>query len=1054
MLFGALLVVLALVHPDQALGQDLPKPLPEDQPHQGWWNAADNLYPSAKVCGECHPRQFEQWSVSSHAYANLSPMFNKFEQKINDLASGTISHFCVRCHASVGSALGERRDIAWWERSAASQEGITCVSCHRVGEGYGKTNSARRITPGSIHEPVFGPFEASGGLKAISNAMKFGILVSPDQPDKPTEEDGKKWIRIHQTAIQSDIIVKSDLCVACHQVQVHPGIKLETVWEEYLASPAAKEGITCQQCHMSTNPGQNVGYAKGWAAKVNGFTMRDDRPLTDHTFVGPGYPISHPGLFPFRLEESPFTPQQWLKFDYRAKWGSDDFERTAAGSATIPPEWQNPADRRKAWQIVQENYERWHKRREMREKMLENASEIEGPIFKGRPEAGKAFAFEYRIHNRNKGHNLPSGSLGAQPELWLNVALHDPDGNIVWESGYVDKYGDVADLQSKEVREGTIDHDDQLVSMQAKFITTNVKGTDREMYLPINLDVDQRPFIRPGGTPTSLLNHPPLARMEKRSIPPLGTRVAKYKVPGSKITKPGTYKLAVRLRGRTEPIYFMEFVESTRDMIRSENEWADDIHPKAAEFEVSGASQEVRELGELESTKGWFKPDPTYEHEPYDAAAQLAIYDAKHMNKTAQPLVQQGIRMYDRGAYTPRPTCLGEQNPINFHFLSYGDLRIGGAYYDNGIANSKGQTDQSVLAARLNLDMDLAITATERLHAFVRPFDRNGSFTRFQLSGGESREFIDEFDFKLETLFFEGDIKAIRQGLTGRTSRNDMPIAFGRVPLFTQNGIWLDDAFDGIAFGITARNSPRFDISNTDLTFFAGFDKVTTAAAPGDNAKVFGLAGFADARKGYFEYGYGYVRADNDDQSYHNLTAAFSRRYRLTNRVGVANSVRVIGNLGQSGPVKTADGVLLLMENSFLRRDPGFLVPYLNLFAGFDRPQPLARAAGTGNALRNTGINFESDGLTGYPTLDDTAEDALGAAAGVEKLWGISQQLVVEGAIVQRMGSSTLGNQYALGVRFQRPLNNAWIFRADAMHGWRQGQNDVYGVRVELRRKF
>ena len=169
--------------------------------------------------------------------------------------------------------------------------------------------------------------------------------------------------------------------------------------------------------------------------------------------------------------------------------------------------------------------------------------------------------------------------------MWLNVALIDPDGKRVWESGYVDSHGDVADLQSADVQEGTIQHDDQLVSMQAKFITTNVKGTDREMYLPINLDFDQLPFIRPGGTPTSLLNHPPFARMEKRSIPPLATRVAKYKVPGA-LTKAGTYRLAVRLRGRTEPIYFMKFVGATDDMIRSENEWADDIHPYAVEFEV------------------------------------------------------------------------------------------------------------------------------------------------------------------------------------------------------------------------------------------------------------------------------------------------------------------------------------------------------------------------------------------------------------------------------------------------------------------------------------
>jgi nitrate/TMAO reductase-like tetraheme cytochrome c subunit len=580
--FGGLVLLLTVV--GSAEGQVLPDPLPENNPKAH--ELADMQYPSARVCGECHPNQYEQWSNSSHAYASLSPMFNKFEQKINDLAQGTIGSFCVRCHASVGTALGERRDIPWWERSAASREGITCVTCHRVGEAYGKTNAARRITPGSIHEPVFGPLDTTGGHSAISDARRYQLLVTSDEDDRPDEDDGSKWIRIHQTAIQSTVIKQSEFCATCHQVQVHPGIKLETVWEEYRSSPAAKEGITCQNCHMSTTPGQNTGYAKGPAAFVNGKSPRDDQDLTDHTFVGPGYPISHPGLFPFSLEESPFTPQQWLTFDYRDEWGSGDFESNVPSSTSFPPEWQDPADRRKAWRIVEENLERWYERQRQREKLLETASHLDGPFFEGRPEVGKAFSFEYRITNRNKGHNLPSGSLGAQPELWLNVSLIDPDGNRIWESGYVDSEGDVADLQSADVQNGKIAHDDQLVSMQAKFITTNVKGTDREMYLPINLDFDQLPFIRPGGTPVSLLNHPPFARMEKRSIPPLGSRLAKYQVPGKLLTKPGTYRLAVRLRARTEPIYFMKFVGATRDMIRAENEWADDIHPYAVEFEV------------------------------------------------------------------------------------------------------------------------------------------------------------------------------------------------------------------------------------------------------------------------------------------------------------------------------------------------------------------------------------------------------------------------------------------------------------------------------------
>ncbi len=596
--FFVLLLALAMAVTQPAFGQQIPNPPPGNFAHT--WSEADKLYPSARVCGECHPNQFKQWSVSSHAYANLSPMFNKFEQKINDLASGTINYFCIRCHASVGTSLGESRDIAWWDRAPASKEGITCVTCHRVGQGYGKFNGARRITPGSIHEAVFGPFDTTGGLKAISNALGYQLLVSPDQPDKPAEPDGSKWIRIHQTAIQSEIITQSELCVTCHQVQVHAGIKLETVWEEYRNSPAARENITCQQCHMSTVPGQNSGYAKGWAACVNGLSVgpdgkfncapgkfvNDQRPLTDHTFVGPGYPISHPGLFPFRMEESPFTPQQWLKFDYRAKWGSDAFESNAS-SKTFPAEWQNPADRRTAWRIVVENLGRWEERKQMRLELLEKGSRLDGPFFLTKPAVGKALKFNYKLTNLNKGHNLPSGSLGAQPELWLNVSLTGPGGGKpIWESGDVDSYGDVRDAFSRDVRDRTKPFDDQLFNMQAKFITTNVKGTDREMYLPINIDVDQLPFIRPGGVPTSLLNHPPFARMEKRSIPPLGHRFAKYTVPAQLMSKPGTYRLNIRIRGRTEPIYFMDFVGATTDMKWAENEWVTDTHVYSVEFEV------------------------------------------------------------------------------------------------------------------------------------------------------------------------------------------------------------------------------------------------------------------------------------------------------------------------------------------------------------------------------------------------------------------------------------------------------------------------------------
>lgn len=443
---------------------------------------------------------------------------------------------------------------------------------------------------------------------------------------------------------------------------------------------------------------------------------------------------------------------------------------------------------------------------------------------------------------------------------------------------------------------------------------------------------------------------------------------------------------------------------------------------------------------------------------PYDAQAQLDIYGAKHMNKTANPPIQEGVRIYDRGAFEPPPTLFGAKNPMGFHFYAFGDLRFGAADNDNGIPAANGKTDQSRIATRLNLDLDLAFTATERIHAFFRPFDQqNGGFTRYEISGGVSDKFVQEFNSKVGTLFFEGDLGNMLAGIRGRPSSFDIPIAVGLVPVTTQNGIWIEDAFRGGAIAVTAKNSKALDISNFDVLFFTGLDQVTTDATTGHGgAKLYALAGFADLLKGYAEAGYGYVDADDKDLSYHNLTAAFTTR-----PAGgyVSTSLRLIGNFGQKAAVKTANGLLVLVESSLISPKPLVLVPYLNLFAGFDKPQSLARAADAGGVLRNTGINFQTDGLTGYPTLDARGHDTYGGALGVEYLFNLERQVVLEATAVERMNNNAVvsglpGSEYALGATYQQPISNAWIFRVDAMRGWRQGQRDIFGARAELRLKF
>jgi hypothetical protein len=540
---------------------------------------AESSYPTAATCGACHTQIYREWSSSSHAYASISPMFHKFEQTINDLASGTVRAFCVRCHQTVGTQRGEQRWAPLWTRSQVAREGVTCITCHRITEEFAKTNGQRNVQPGDISRPV-----TSSGI-----GSKFQEIMKQKEEYRITTSAAERGTQIHLGFVKFDQIRKSQFCVACHQVAVHPGIKLEVVWDQYRASPSLAKGTTCQDCHMGRVPGVAAGYAKAPSAVLNGKPVNPERRHSNHAFYGPGYSIAHPGIFPHNPKAAETKIQDWLNFNWRAGWGEEAFEdKVEKGDIKVafPKKWADRIDREEARGLIKENLELLEEKRKLRKQVMENGSKLDGPFFDGAPRPGSDLKFSYRIRNTNPGHNMPSGSLGAQPEIWLNVALIGPNGKQLWESGYVDSYGDMADLHSFDVRAGKLAHDEQLVNLQTKFLTQGVTGTDREMYLPVNFDFDQLPFIRPSGVPTTVLNHPPGVRMEQRSIPPLGERVASYTVPSSLLTQPGKYKLAVRLRSRAEPIYFMKFVKATADMERSMNEWMIDIHPYSVSFDV------------------------------------------------------------------------------------------------------------------------------------------------------------------------------------------------------------------------------------------------------------------------------------------------------------------------------------------------------------------------------------------------------------------------------------------------------------------------------------
>ncbi len=445
-----------------------------------------------------------------------------------------------------------------------------------------------------------------------------------------------------------------------------------------------------------------------------------------------------------------------------------------------------------------------------------------------------------------------------------------------------------------------------------------------------------------------------------------------------------------------------------------------------------------------------FSADPIcWDH--YDSAAQQNVYEGKSLNRNQRPIVEWFKPWYQRGQLRPGNTLLGTHNPLIPQFLVYGDYRTGWA------SNTANGNNFSVWAHRLNLDFDLRLTSTERIHWFMTPLNRGPNFTRLIDDGDPT--FVSELNPDVLFGFFEGDLGAIWGGLTNQTLPFDLPVALGVMPLLFQNGVWLEDAFLGVAATIPARNSPKLDISNMDTTFFVGFDNISSPAFNNENsaARMYGVATFIEAWGGYVEMNYAYLQDRRElDRSYHNSSVAYTRRFGTW----LSHSTRVINNAGQdpNGIEQTADGTLLLWENSLITNYPSTRIPYFNFFAGFDRPQSAARDPLAGGVLRNTGILFETDGLTGYPFLDDTANNTLGGAVGLNLLADdFSQQLVLETAAVLPMADkvSQAGDpQYGFGLRYQIPLNNSVILRSDAMYGIQESGNDLQGVRVELRKKW
>lgn len=506
-----------------------------DQDHQALFD--NSQFPSAQECATCHLQIYREWSVSRHAFAQISPTFLAYQATLVKLSQGTLGDFCERCHTQTGMFSGEPILTSNANRSKVSLEGITCVVCHRIPKAYGKITGRFPLEPGDITHPVYGP-------------------RTGDELNRVLKSYGDNPPKTHRRAQLLDQVKQPGFCGRCHDVRLVNGIRFEDLFSEYKQTPAARRGTTCQGCHMGPNPGVDSEYPLAPAAIVRGKPTRPAR-RTNHMFPGPDSSVVHPGIFPINPEAQEFAkPEEWLSFDVDAGWGTDEFEKNVSKEARFPGIWSDREERKAAREIIDQQLELLAENRSLATTLMRNGYGL-GEI--RIHEQCKGLDFEIEVKNLTDGHSVPSGLI-AERNVFLQVTVIDADGKILFGSGDLDPNGDVRDTHSLYVHEGLMPRDNQLFNLRSPILVRTSFGGEREQVLPANYSFDPLIFMRPSDTPSLLLGGIRDLRLQKKSIEALGKRWARYTIDPDALSGRKPYRLNVKLIAGQLPPHLIQAI--------------------------------------------------------------------------------------------------------------------------------------------------------------------------------------------------------------------------------------------------------------------------------------------------------------------------------------------------------------------------------------------------------------------------------------------------------------------------------------------------------------
>jgi hypothetical protein len=209
------------------------------------------------ACMECHPKHYEQWAGSMHAYASEDPVFVAMNNRGQRETSGKLGEFCVSCHAPMAVALGLTEGLkngGSFDPAALppAARGVTCFFCHNVDNVTDIHNNPLKL--------------------AMDQTMRGGLEDPKGNPAHHSKYD---------TLMDSDLN-ESEMCGACHDINVPEeingvagGVDVERTFAEWKGtffhtdkSPGIH--LTCGGCHMGSTS-EPIADFKGVGTRDFGF---------------------------------------------------------------------------------------------------------------------------------------------------------------------------------------------------------------------------------------------------------------------------------------------------------------------------------------------------------------------------------------------------------------------------------------------------------------------------------------------------------------------------------------------------------------------------------------------------------------------------------------------------------------------------------------------------------------------------------------------------------------------------------------------------------------